>query len=80
MYGAALLTLLLIGPPGLTSDPRPVSEPGMGLVFIMSMLAALTLGVILGRWIYQPSPEADPPILRDLHEERNHDKTPLANH
>ena len=59
MYGALVVTytLLLIGPPGLTSDPRPVSEPGMGFVFIMSMLAALTLGVILGRWIYQPSAE-----------------------
>ena len=80
MYGVALLTLVLIGPPGLTSDPRPVSEPGMGLVFIMSMLAALMLGVILGRWIYQPLPEEDPPILRDLHKERNHDKAQLADH
>ena len=57
MYAPLIVayTLLLIGPPGLTSGQHPVSEPGQTLVFIMSMAAALTLGIILGRWIYQPS-------------------------
>ena len=57
MYAAQLLssTLLLNGPPTLAGDPRPVSEPGLVFVLMMSLAAALTLGVILGRWIYQPA-------------------------
>ena len=48
-------TLLLIGPPGVAGDPKAVSEPGRLLLLIISLVAALTLGLILGRWIYQPS-------------------------
>ena len=57
MYAPLIVayTLLLIGPPGLTSGQHPVSEQGQTLVFIMSVVAALALGIILGRWIYQPS-------------------------
>ena len=57
MYGAQLVayTLMLIGPPGVAGDPKAVSEPGRLLLLIISLVAALTLGLILGRWIYQPS-------------------------
>ena len=57
MYAPLIVTytLLLIGPPGLTSGQHPVSKQGQTLVFIMSMVAALALGIILCRWIYQPS-------------------------
>ena len=49
MYAPLIVayTLLLIGPPGLTSGQHPVSEQGQTLVFIMSIVAALALGIIL---------------------------------
>ena len=56
MYGAALLTLLLVGPAGLAGGPDAVSEPGRLLLFIISLATAATLGLMLGRWIYQPPP------------------------
>ena len=57
MQGAALLTLLLVGPAGRAGDPEAVSEPGRRLLLIISLAAPAALGLMLGRWIYQPPAE-----------------------
>lgn len=56
MYGSLLATyaVTLIGPATLMGGYRPETKGGLMVVLVMSLLAAVTLGVLLGRWIYQP--------------------------
>ena len=55
MYGSLIVThaLALIGPATLMGGYSPATKGGLLLVLVMSLLAAVTLGVLLGRWIYQ---------------------------
>lgn len=46
--------LTLIGPATLMSGYSPETKGGLMVVLLMSLLAAVTLGVLLGRWLYQP--------------------------
>ena len=61
MYGALVVTyaLLLIGPASLAGGYRPTNSNGLLMVLMMSLAAAVALGLILGRWIYQ-RPAKDP--------------------
>jgi len=57
MYGSLIVTqaLTLIGPATLMGGYSPATKGGLMVVLVMSLLAAVTLGVLLGRWIYQPA-------------------------
>ena len=61
MYAALVVTytLLLIGPASLAGGYRPANSTGLLMVLMMSLAAAVVLGLLLGRWIYQP-PQKDP--------------------
>ena len=60
MYGSLIVThaLALIGPATLMGGYSPATKGGLMVVLVLSLLAAVTLGVLLGRWIYQPPPSA----------------------
>lgn len=60
MYGSLIVTqaLTLIGPATLMGGYSPETKGGLMVVLVMSLLAAVTLGVLLGRWLYQPPPRA----------------------
>ena len=54
MYGSLIVyALTLIGPAALAGGYRPETRGGLMVVIIMSLAAALTLGVLLGRWLSQ---------------------------
>ena len=57
MYGSLLVTqaLTLLGPAALMGGYSPETKGGLMVVLLLSLLAAVTLGVLLGRWIYQPA-------------------------
>ena len=57
MYGSLIVAqaLTLIGPATLMGGYSPETKGGLMVVLVMSLLAAVTLGVLLGRWIYQPA-------------------------
>ena len=59
MYAALVVahTLLLLGPAALSGGERPATKAGLLLVLMMTLAAAATLGLILGRWIYHHPPE-----------------------
>ena len=56
MYGSLIVTqaVTLIGPATLMGGYSPETKGGLMVVLVMSLLAAVTLGVLLGRWLYQP--------------------------
>ena len=56
MYGSLLVTqaLTLLGPATLMGGYRPETKAGLLMVLLMSLAAATTLGVLLGRWMYRP--------------------------
>ena len=55
MYGSLIVTyaLALIGPAALAGGYRPETKAGLLVVLMMSLAAAVTLGVLLGRWLSQ---------------------------
>ena len=59
MYATLVVTyaLLLIGPASLAGGYRPTNSNGLLMVLMMSLAAAVVLGLILGRWIYQRPPK-----------------------
>lgn len=59
MVGSLVVyALALIGPAALAGGYRPETRGGLMIVLIMSLAAALTLGMLLGRWLSQrPSGE-----------------------
>ena len=54
MYGSLIVyALTLIGPAALAGGYRPETRGGLMVVLVMSLAAALTLGMLLGRWLSQ---------------------------
>ena len=51
MYGSLIVyALTLIGPAALAGGYRPETKGGLMVLLLMSLAAALALGVLLGRW------------------------------
>ena len=57
MYGSLIAAhaVTLLGPATLMGGYSPETKAGLLMVLLMSLAAAATLGVLLGRWIYRPS-------------------------
>lgn len=54
MVGSLIVyALTLIGPAAVAGGYRPATRGGLMVVLVMSLAAALTLGVLLGRWLSQ---------------------------
>ena len=52
MVGSLIVyALTLIGPAALAGGYRPETRGGLMVVLVMSLAAAVTLGMLLGRWL-----------------------------